>query len=342
MKAIWILLALFLLPAALSAVNATEVGVGSVSCISNATAVVLSEQGILIGAVIGLTGVVIAVAYMVGNSIGNTSYVVFAKDEAYHLGFSILLLVGFSGVLMFSCELMDFFYHGTFESMGVLPSNCYSESKGLNSVATCYLNVVRKDAVRLSESYINSYISQLMDSTFSWTITIPLFNSVTVTPGAYRRTLSSQYDTILNTFLVPSLMSISMQKLMLDFINENVIQWILPVAFVLRFFIPTRQMGNMLIALCLGLYVIVPFMYVFNLSMYDAVLSDCTTYAASVCDDPVDSYSCDESPAVTCSNPDSFWNVARIIPQAIFLPNLTIAILITFLGSVHKALRVVG
>ncbi|MEW6035687.1 MAG: hypothetical protein AB1529_03680 [Candidatus Micrarchaeota archaeon] len=312
------------------------------SCISNATEIVFSEQGMLLGAIIGLTIVVLAAAYMVGSVIGNTHYVVFAKDEAYHFGFSILLLLGFSGILVFSCNLMDFFYHTTFQNLGTLPSNCYSPGSGINSVASCYVKAVKNDATTLSKSYIQNYLDYLMDSTFSWSLAIPLLNSYTATPGAYKRVISNQYDIILNTFLVPALMSVSMQKLALDFINENVIKWILPSAFVLRFFIPTRQMGNILIALALGLYVVVPFMYVFNLAMYDAVLDDCSSFAAGVCDDPIDSYSCAEGPLLTCYNPNGFWNVARLIPQAIFLPNLTIAVLITFLGSVHKALRVVG
>jgi len=138
--------------------------------------------------------------------------------------------------------------------------------------------------------------------------------------------------------LIPALMSISMQKLALDFINENVLRWILPVAFLLRVFIPTRSMGNVLIALVLGLYVIVPFMYVFNFAMNDAVSGDCHLFSDAVCDYVVDSGDC----ANTCGNPDGFWNVGRLIPQAFFLPNLTIAILVTFMTSINKALRVIG
>ena len=43
-----------------------------------------------------------------------------------------------------------------------------------------------------------------------------------------------------------------------------------------------------------------------------------------------------------CGEEGSFWSVARLIPQAFFLPNLTIALLVTFLAGVNKALRVIG
>jgi hypothetical protein len=319
-------------------------GVAHPSCISDATDIVWADDnGPLLLAVIGLNVIVVTFAYMIGNVFHQTQYSVFAKDETYHLMFSIFMLVGFSAVLMFSCTLIEYFYHGVFANLGDLESGCYvGAGSGMNSAASCYINLAKSDATRLSKSYIQKHINYLMDSTFSFSLAIPLMNSYTAIPGAFRRVVSNQYDMILNTFLIPSMMSLSMQRIGLDFINENVIRWILPSAFFLRFFIPTRQMGNMLIALSLGLYVLVPFMYVFNLAMYDAVLSDCGDYAQAACDDVVDTYSCSGSPEVTCENPDSFWMVGRLIPQAIFLPNLTLVVLITFLSAAHKGLRVVG
>ena len=210
----------------------------------------------------------------------------------------------------------------------------------MNTVSTCYTKLVQSDAEKISGEYIQRYLDELMDSTFAWSLSLPLFNAYTLVPGAYKRITSNQYDMILNSFLVPALMSVSMQKLALDFINENAISWILPSAFVLRIFIPTRPLGNILIALALGLYVIIPFMFVFNFTMYEAVLTDCTTFATAVCDNVVDGIC--TSPAAACTNYYGFWNVARLIPQAFFLPNLTIAVFITFLASMNKALRVIG
>jgi hypothetical protein len=242
--------------------------------------------------------------------------------------------------------LMDFFYKQTFsnlyQSSESPASQCYAEGKGINSLSSCYIRMMKRDATALSNEYIKQHIGLLMDSTFSWSVQFPLVDTYSATAGAYKRILSNQYDIILNTFLVPALMSISMQKLLLDFINENAVRWILPIAFLLRVFIPTRQMGNILIALVVGLYILVPFMYVFNMSMYEVTLNDCAPFAQAVCDDPIDGYGCASAPAAACGNQFGFWNVARLIPQAFFLPNLTIAVLVTFLGCMHKALRVMG
>lgn len=310
------------------------------SCLDfeNATQIVLTEQGTAIFAVLGLTTMIIAIAYMAGQFMSNANYIVFAKDEAYHLGFSVILLAAIGGVLVSSCIFSDFFYTSLFTNIEGVDEGCYFEGSSVNDVADCYIDIAKADAKSISEGYIEKYINELMDSTFSFSINFPLVDAYTSTAGAFRRIVSNQYDIVLNSFLVPALMSISMQKLALSFINENVVRWILPTAFFLRIFIPTRSLGNILIALVIGLYEVVPFMYVFNFTMYDALLDDCAAYRDVVFDNAVDGYS--EQNA--CDNPLGFWRVARLIPQAFFLPNLTIALLVAFLGAANKALRVIG
>lgn len=316
------------------------IGVAFPACLDNATDIILSEQGTNIIGVIAFTMFLIAGSYALGSALNNPRYTVFAKDEAYHLGFSMVVLVAFSAILVASCSVMDMFYDSTFGEISGTGSSCYESGDGINKVSTCYSKLIEKDAKKISEEYIQRYLDELMDSTFAWSITIPLFNSMTTVPGAYRRVTSNQYDMILNSFLVPALMSISMQKLAINFVNENAMRWILPSAFLLRIFIPTRSIGNILIALALGLYVVIPFMFVFNYTMYEAVLTDCTSFAAAVCDNVVDGVC--TNPTAACTNYYGFWNVARLIPQAFFLPNLTIAVFITFLASMNKALRVLG
>jgi hypothetical protein len=315
------------------------------SCIADATVEIFTRQGSLIMLVIGLNVVLLAIAYMLGQGMRRTEWIVFAKDEAWHLGFSVILLLAFSGIVAFSCEFMDFFFVSFFEESGMFgegggDSRCYSPGKGIHAVATCYAEMAENDAERLSRAYIQGYIDYLMDSTFSWSFQLPLVNGLTTTAGAYKRIISNQYDIILNSFLVPALMSISMQKIALDFVTENAIKWILPIGFLLRVFIPTRQMGNIMIALSLGIYIVIPFMYAFNFAMYEGVLSDCSEFAVAVCDNVFDS-GCNPV-TTTCNNQNGFWQVTRLLPLAFFLPNLTIAIFVTFLSAMNKALKVIG
>lgn len=322
----------------------------AIACISNATDVIFGQQyGVrdLILAVITLTIVIIAIAYALGAAMNNANFTVFAKDELYHLGFSIVILVSMSGIVLFSCMALDFFsttIFGSLQASGALTSGCYSTGATMQDVASCYADKATDDATTISRIYIQDYISYMMDSTFSWNIQWPLMNSYTSTADSYKRIVSNQYDMIVNTFLIPALLSLSMQKLALQFIKDNVVNWLLPTAFLLRVFIPTRQMGNMLIALSLGLYIIVPFLYVFNFTMYDAALSkqDCVSDASlrsAVCDFYADGNQCGPS---MCDSMEGFWQVARLVPQAFFLPNLTIVVLITFLTAMNKALKVMG
>ncbi len=315
----------------------------SSSCLDfeNATDIVLYEQGPVIFAVLGLTTIVIAIAYMAGQFMSNPNYIVFAKDEAYHLGFSVVLLVAIGGILVTSCFVTQFFYGSLFENIEGIDEGCYFEGAGANDVADCYIDIAKADAKSISELYIERYIGELMDSTFAISIQFPLVDTYTSTAGAYRRIISNQYDIILNSFLVPALLSINMQKLALSFINENVVRWILPSAFFLRIFIPTRSLGNIFIAVVLGLYVIVPFMYVFNFAMYDALFDDCENYETAVYDNVVGGCNFNVV-GQSIGNPLGFWGVARLIPQAFFLPNLTIALLVAFLGAANKALRTIG
>jgi hypothetical protein len=196
----------------------------------------------------------------------------------------------------------------------------------------CYINLVKSDAEQMSQQYLRKYIDNQMAATFSVTVQIPFIDAYTHSAESYKKVHAQQYDLVLNSFIIPALLSLNMQKMMLDFVTDNVITWILPIAFLFRIFIPTRQMGNYLIALALGLYVLIPFMYTFNLAMYDIVSLDCT-YFQNVTNDFVFGNGCLSY---------GFWNAGRLMPQAFFLPNLTIALFITFMGAINKALKVIG
>lgn len=318
----------------------------SEDCINNITNIILCEQGGLIALVFMFMTIFVALAYMVGRFLNYPQFTVWASEEIYHLLFSAVLLVSFGGVLAFSCTMMDSFFSIAMENIG--PGYCYTHGQPLAGVSSCYLSIMKSDGERVAQKYINAYIQNNLESTFSASVAIPLLDTYTLTAGAYRIIHSNQYNFIVNSFLLPALLSINMQKVFLDLISENVIVWLLPSAFVLRIFAPTRQFGNILFALAVGLYIIMPFIYTFNLAMYDVVEGECNdgptvagpSVAKAVCDTVADR-NC-SAPSSACDNPKGFWFVAKLIPQAFFLPNLTIAIIIVFVSSIDKALRVMG
>lgn len=328
----------------------------AIECTAVGMDVILGDQAANINIIIMLTVLAIALAYMVGKITNNPRFLIFAKDEMYHLFFSVLLLMAFGGILMVSCNVLDFFFLNTFSDIDSELS-CYNTGTTMAGASECYLNMAVTDSERIAAHYIREYIDNIMWSSISVTIAMPLTDQYSSVLSAYKRIVSNQYDMILNSFIIPSLVSIKMQQLMINFISSNIIAWVIPTAFLLRVFIPTRKMGNALLALAVGLYLLVPYMYTFNLAMYEAVLSDdvCTKevapglhYYDAICDNILDGYDCwsyDDStphPENTCNNPYGFWMVARLIPQAFLLPNLTIALLVAFIGSLNKALGMIG
>ncbi len=318
-------------------------------CVSNITNIILCEQGANIMLVFMLMTLLIASAYVVGKFLGNARFTMWASEEIYHLLFSAVLLISFGGLLAFSCTMMDAFFSLAVESIGA-DYTCYSSGQPMSATSSCYIAMMKSRGERVAQHYIDEYIRNNLDSTFSASVALPLLDTYTLTAGAYRIIHSQQYNFIVNSFLLPALLSINIQKIFLDMISENVIVWVVPSAFVLRIFAPTRQFGNILFALAIGLYIIVPFIYTFNLSMYDIVVDECNydlsvpgpSMAEVVCDVVVDGRCAGGGAGYACENPYGFWFVANIIPQAFFLPNLTVAIVITFVTSLDKALRVIG
>jgi hypothetical protein len=303
------------------------------SCIGNATQMILDPvngQGLAIMVAFSLTIMIIAIAYSAGSITANSSLTVLAKDELYHLFFSVMLLIGFSGVLVFSCQTMGYFYDSTLSQMGSL--SCYKAGYDINQTSMCYITMAKGDAEDIARYYIAQHIDKMMASTFGFTVSIPFMDAYTVVGGSYLRVHAQQYDMVLNSFVLPALLSINMQRMVLEFVNNNVIAWVLPIAFLFRVIPPFRSMGNMLMALAVGLYVLIPFMYAFNLSMYDIMGQQCSAFSAGV-NDFVFGPGCSTY---------GFWNVGRLMPQAFFLPNLTMAMFITFMAAANKALRAIG
>jgi hypothetical protein len=169
-----------------------------------------------------------------------------------------------------------------------------------------------------------------MSSTLIISIYTPLTGGVSLPMTAYQRTYAVQYDIVGNSFVTPALVSITMQRILVTFAVDFV-QFILPAAFLLRIIPGTRMLGNMLIAFSIALYVIIPTFYALMGAMDDVVFTNCNQYNLLVADKVFGD----------CSSANSFWNVARLLPQAFFLPNLMLALIITCISAIYKALRVI-
>lgn len=294
-----------------------------------------AEASFYFGAVILFAVAIISIAYIYGTSANDAKATVFAKDELFHLFMSIMIIFGTIGIITAFCYIGSFFLNYTFDNLEI-NDLCYLKYKDSpTNMAICYSIQMEKDAAKMVEMTIDSSINEEMESTWIYTFNFPLMGTTSTPTQAYRKAYSTNYDMMNSMFATPALISITMQRIVLENSLKFSIVVLLPFAILLRVFFPTRQMGNILIALVIAIHIFLPFMYALNGAMYYNILTenDCTANYSSIVQDHL---------LGNCESPMSVIKFVRLLPQAIFLPNLTIAIMITLLSSVNKALRVIG
>lgn len=302
------------------------------SCTLVPTDIMSGEMGPYIAIALFFSILIIILTYLIGIVTNNANFLVFYKDELYHLFFSAIILVIIFGIMNLSCNVLSYFLESTLERFPeAVATGCYPLGS-TQDIAQCFMRRIDSASKDMVGELIRKSIREEMDSSFTFTIYTPITGGTTLPFGAYRRTDSMLLDFVAMSFVMPAYISISLQKIILAAFRDFV-AWLLPIAVFLRILAPTRQMGNILIGVSVALYVLVPVFYALSGAMSAVLFSEteCSRFSAMV-SDPVFG---------DCSSPISFWRVAGIIPQAFFLPNLTLALLITFISSVNKALKVI-
>ncbi len=294
-------------------------------------------------AVIMLNILLIAGASMIGNAFNIPQLQIFGKDEKFHLVFSIILLLSFNSIIFFSCSVAKGFVELSLESAGNIGLLAASfDGHTMAEAAGNGLFALEAEAVAMVSAIEDKSIEYKKDSSFIYSNTLPFQGTVSLGTDAYQKAYATQMDIVLTTFVLPSLTMITLQRLFLHFIDTYTLEIILPVAFLFRTFIPTRQMGNVLLALSLGLVVVLPMIYIINITMVSSA------HTTAKCNQVNNNPPLEVSEAIEdtvnggCNSPISFWSLGKLLGHAFFLPNLALAIFITFLSSLNKALRVLG
>ncbi len=320
----------------------------AVSCVQNAGQKVMDGAGPIIIVAAFLSVAVIAIAYMYGSAMGNAHSIVFAKDELYHLGFSLVLVLSISGIIASSCLVTGYIFDIAFSQLGGgLYNSCGGSGAELGDLQSCTISQAISDAEMMTTQFTAMDINSMMSANWAYTYAVPFSDVVTTVASGYKKTYAMQYETLTNTFVLPALVSLKMQKVLVGLLSRYSIEIILPLGFIFRMVPPVRRFGNFLLALSLGLYIVIPFFTTFNYLMYDAVNCACNDYSSILHDTVLDNNGAQygfgiHECGVACSSANGFWTVARLIPQAFFLPNLTLALFVTFLSAINKALSVIG
>lgn len=309
----------------------------ALACSDNLVEFMLHDAGISLAAVIFFTIMIIGLAFAIARTTNNAALTIFYKDELFHLIISAVMLASIGGVLFLSCSVTTGFLDFALTQTGA--TSCYSGTESAQSVAQCAIKKMDDTANNMLKNAVKDSIAKEMDSTLSLSLFNPLTGGITVPIGAFKRTHALQLDMIAMTYLMPVVISLGMQKLLVDF-SVDLIRYLLPIAFLFRILPFTRKIGNLFIALAIVLYTVVPVMYALNSAM-DEIVSFSTCNGSTV---TLDSITLDigDISLGGCDKIYNFWNIGRLMPHAFFLPNLTLAIAITCLSAIDKALTVLG
>lgn len=309
----------------------------SAACTTNfADDIIQGEIATYTGMAIALVVVLVVAAYMIGTASNNVNLLLFAKDEMFHLGISLMLIMTIGGFLIFSCTIISGFLDFSLQSLLGGSSTCYSGTESPSSVARCYIAVIEGDARSMLRSATRESVRYEMSSGMIFGLYNPLTGGIMTPLDAEKKTYGMQLDMVSMTFILPALTSISMQKFFLNF-GIDFIRYLLPAALFFRVLPKARTMGNLLIAVAIAMYVFLPTMYALNAAMDEVIFRSpelgCTS--GSDTEELIK-----DTVMGDCDSLYNFWAVARLLPQAYFLPNLTLAVTITFLSGINKALKV--
>ncbi len=272
-----------------------------------------------IGIALMFVSLAIALAYMYGKLSHDVKSETWAKDEAQNLLISVLLLAGLLVFFTGSCKLAE-------EYVGGSPF----------SASYAYMNkLLSNNGVSVLRDLTYGSLKNQMEATQYLFIGFTPYQGYGMAEKANFRALSAHKEFLIDLYL-PVIASLNAQKYLLQMIEVVSAAVLLPFAFILRLVPPTREYGNMLLALFFGLYIIVPSTYALSGRAYDNLMK--APYTVNV-HKFQDSVAFGNEPAGSQSQ---FFRLASTLPQAIFLPNLVLIILISSVIAISKALRAIA
>jgi len=264
----------------------------------------LMNEASLIG-VLTLTALfIIAVAFMASQFFRKAEWEAWAKNSGLQVGVAFALVVGINLMIVTGCALSNTLVG---QDMFDAPIN--------------YLgNLAYGKGFPLVYALIDASLQnqlEALDFTFTQN---PLVGGGGEAPHAGEKTKANAQDAITN-MLMPMIASLYAQQAIIRVAQELIIPFFIPAAFVLRIFPQTRTMADYLLAISVGLAVVLPLTYVLN--MY--IAQDIST--ANII-----------SPSAALDPDLMFAQVASLIPQAVFLPNIAIVITVSFIMTFSKFL----
>ena len=273
-----------------------------------------------------LVSFAIAAAYMYSKLREDPQWGVWAKDEAQNLLVTVLLFIGLLAFFTGSCSVAASYSGETHNPFDIADRHLAMliQSNGLNILRS------------LTFGSLNNQFA----ATVYWYIGITPYSGSGVAEFANNRAYSAHKEFLMDLYL-PIVASLHAQRYLLQAIQWVSASVLLPFAFVMRLVPPTREFGNVLIALFFTLYIVAPTLYAMGSNAYDKVLQaqacvDCGVHNFY-------SYGIDEGPDDSSVWKDAvLYKIGSSIPQAVLLPNIVIVVSITCVMALSKALRAIA
>ncbi|MCX6777344.1 MAG: hypothetical protein NT157_00480 [Candidatus Micrarchaeota archaeon] len=259
-----------------------------------------------------ITFILIAITYMVSQFMKRDDWALWAKIELYQTFIALILIGGIFGLSAMVCNISELIAGGD-------PF----------TIADRYLSdlVWVRMIPAIEEMFRLSFSAQKW-AAFMIGI-LSCMEGICFNPFAGYGTISYNLETMA-ALITPFAASLLFQKLVLGFIKELAFTIILPAGFILKVFPFTRQAGAFIMALALGFYVVFPLTYVFNKALMDEVSVDSTF--TDWCNNEHFSF----QGGLGFGMCRALNTVGQILPQAVFLPALSMIITISFVESMAR------
>ena len=267
----------------------------------------------------------IALAYMYSKVREDAATGVWAKDEAFNLVISVLLFAGLLIVFSASCSL-------AYDYSGGNP--IYASQKYLDSL-------ISSNGLNILKTLSSDSITNQLDATKYRYLGLTPFWGEGAALRSNRKAYSAHEEYLIDLYL-PIIASLSAQKYIITGIAWMGAYVLLPFAFVMRLIPPTRDFGNVLIALFFGLYIAVPTLYAMSGKVFMTDIAGAVSpYTTDSSLEKFCSYGLDNAQPGSCgpSSGTVLYRIGSTIPQAVFLPNLAIIVAISCIMALSKALR---
>jgi len=281
----------------------------------------------LIGAAFAIVSFCIALAYMYSKFREDPAMGVWAKDEAFNLVISALMFAGLLIMFSASCSIAAGYSGG---------SPIYASQQYLDSL-------ISANGLNMLKTLSSDSINNQLDATKYRYLGLTPFWGEGAALRSNRKAYSAHEEYLIDLYL-PIIASLSAQKYIITGIAWMGAYVLLPFAFVMRLIPPTRDFGNVLIALFFGLYIVVPTVYAMSGSIFmQHIVNSPSPYTTDPSLEKFCSYGLDNrEPPCGPSRDTILYRIGSTLPQAIFLPNLVIIIAISCIMALSKALRAIA